>query len=198
VTLPLIFGITGVARSGKDTLGRALARKLGYMRFPCLKMAFASEVKHDLDEFTKANFGFSAFTEKDAEKKLIRPLVVAYAEAQRKLDNNCWLKKLEKRVLSALNNQIIVIITDVRKENEAKWIKEHGGFIIHVKRAGIKPADFNEKANDPIIQKLSDFKISWKDFDEGGDTCKWHLNKLFTKMDWTTYGKFKESDNKIC
>lgn len=189
--MPLIFGIGGVARSGKDTMGAFLLKKLTRLRFPCLKVSFAHEVKMDLDPFIRHHFNFSAFTERDNEKKLLRPMLVAYAEAMRRNDIMYWIKRAEKRILSAVNNNIIVIITDVRKEVEAKWIKQQGGYLIHLKRIGLKPADFEEKINDPIIKRLADKKLWWRDFKDPDEIpCKFHINKLFLKNKWSPYGKF--------
>ena len=47
--LPLIFGIAGVARCGKDTLGKHLIYKLNRLGFPAMHFSFAMELKRDLD-----------------------------------------------------------------------------------------------------------------------------------------------------
>jgi len=190
--LPLIFGIAGVARCGKDTLGKYLMQKLQKNGFPCLTISFASALKHDLDDFLKDKLNISAFTENNAEKDIIRPILVSYGtDVCRKLDQNYWINKIEKKVKSSINNKIIVIITDVRYENEAKWIKQNGGFVIHLSRMGQKPANFQEKLNDPILKQAADYKIKWKTFTEEKETCNWHINRLFFKNKWSLYGEFK-------
>jgi hypothetical protein len=190
--LPLIFGISGVARSGKDTLARHLSEKLSKSSLPNITIPFAYEVKRDLDPFLKEKLGISAFTDVTSEKAIIRPMLVAYAtDVCRKKDSFFWIKKIEERVKIANSNKIIVLIPDVRYENEVKWIKENGGFVIHVTRMGIKPCNFEEKANDPIIKKLADFRVQWKTFSDEKETCNYHLSKLFYKNKWSTYGEFK-------
>lgn len=190
--LPLIFGIAGVARCGKDTLGKYLMQKLQKNGFPCLTISFASALKHDLDDFLKDKLNISAFTENNAEKDIIRPILVSYGtDVCRKLDQDYWIKKIEKKVKSSINNKIIVVITDVRYENEAKWIKQNGGFVIHLSRMGQKPANFQEKLNDPILKRAADYKIKWKTFTEEKETCNWHINRLFFKNKWSLYGEFK-------
>ena len=42
--LPLIFGIAGVARCGKDTLGKHLISKLNKAGFPAMNISFAMEL----------------------------------------------------------------------------------------------------------------------------------------------------------
>jgi hypothetical protein len=190
--LPLIFGISGVARCGKDTLAKHLISKLSKSGFPCMSLSFASALKTDLDDFTKEKFGISAFTEDTKEKEIIRPLLVCYGtDVCRKLDPEYWIKKVEKRVKTSNNNKIIVVIPDVRYENEARWIQQNGGFVIHLKRMGQKPANFQEKVNDPIVKKIADYKIQWKTFTDEKETCFYHINKLFYTKGWSTYGEFK-------
>ena len=190
--LPLIFGVAGVARCGKDTLGKHLIHKLSKSGLPCLNISFASALKADLDKFLLEKLKVSAFTENNSEKELIRPLLVTYGtEVCRKLDQDYWIKKIEKKVKSSIDNKIIVVITDVRYENEAKWIKQSGGFLIHLSRIGQEPANFQEKVNDPILKKIADYKIKWKTFSDEKETCSWHLNELFKKQQWSTYGQYQ-------
>jgi len=190
--LPLVFGIAGVARCGKDTLGKHLISKLNKNSLPCINISFASALKMDLDLFLKEKLKISAFTENNTEKDLIRPLLVTYGtDVCRRIDPDFWIKRIDKKVKSSIQNKIIVIITDVRYENEAKWIKQNGGFIIHLSRIGQKPANFQEKVNDPILKKISDYKIKWKTFSDEKETCAWHLNELFKKQGWSTYGKYQ-------
>ena len=92
--LPLIFGISGVARSGKDTLARHLSEKLSKSSLPNITIPFAYEVKRDLDPFLKEKLGISAFTDVTSEKSIIRPMLVAYAtDVCRKKDSFFWIKK---------------------------------------------------------------------------------------------------------
>ena len=190
--LPLIFGISGIARCGKDTLGKHLISKLQKSGFPTIQISFASVLKYDLDPFLKEKVNISAFTENTQEKEIIRPLLVAYGtNVCRKIDPDYWIKKIEKQVKASTSNKIIVVITDVRYENEGKWIKDNGGFLIHLNRMGQKPANFEEKVNNPIVKKIADHKIKWKTFSDEKETCNYHLSKLFYSKGWSTYGQFK-------
>lgn len=191
--MPLLIGISGLARCGKDTLAKHLSQKLERCKLPFLHCSFAHAVKKDLDSFTTEKLNISAFTEDSREKDIIRPLLVAYAtDVCRKLDKDFWIKKIEKNVKTSMNNKIVVLISDVRYENEVRWIKNNGGFVIYVKRMGNKPANFEEKANDPIVKKLADFKINWRSFGENEkEICQYHINRLFHSQNWSTYGNFK-------
>jgi len=75
--LPLIFGIGGVARCGKDTLGKHLINKLNKSGFPALNISFATELKKDLDPFLKDKLNISAFTDSNSEKNLFAQCLCA-------------------------------------------------------------------------------------------------------------------------
>jgi|DEB0MinimDraft_10_1074344.scaffolds.fasta_scaffold35258_2 hypothetical protein len=193
--MPLIFGISGVARCGKDTFANHLEHKLNKNKYPVTKISFASAVKNDLDFFLKEKLNISAFTSKTSEKEIIRPLLVTYATdvVRNKIDKDFWINKINERVLSCVNadEPIIVLIPDVRYDNEVKWIKKLGGYIIHIQRSGNKPANFEEKVNDPIVKKLADYKIKWNTFTNEKETCSYYIAKMFKENNWSIYGEFK-------
>jgi len=191
--IPLVFGISGVARSGKDTFASYLINKFQKKGFPSLRLSFADAVKKDMDGFLKENLNISAFTVKNKEKEIIRPLLVCYATdvCRNKIHKNFWIDKIKPRVLSCVNEKVVSVIPDVRYENEAKWIKSLGGYIIHIERSGNKPANFEEKSNDPIVKKISDFKIKWNDFKDRERACSFYCSKLFRENEWSLYGEFK-------
>jgi hypothetical protein len=194
-TVPIVIGVAGVARAGKDSLGNGIARKLSKQGIPAVRLSFATEVKIALDKLIKTTFGFSAMTEKPQEKELIRPIIVAYAEAARKNDPSFWIKKLKKRIETNIENGVVSVITDVRFKEEVFYIKKLGGFVVHLKRIGNKAINLVERVNDPIVQEMSDYKIKWKSFNSDFDACAWNVNKLFLENNWSTYGAFKKARN---
>ena len=125
-------------------------RRLGQQR-----AAFADELKKDLDELCRHKIGISAFTKDSKEKEIIRPLLVTYGtEVIRKMDENWWIEKLEKTLGVHQHMNLIPIVTDVRYENEMKWVQEkHNGVVIHINRVGIKPANSEERINNPILKR---------------------------------------------
>lgn len=190
--IPLVFGVAGVARCGKDTLAKHLKDKLERNGYPTIKISFANALKDELDPFLKQNLNISAFTEVPHEKQIIRPILVAYGETCRNnIDKDYWINKIKERVKSCGDNKVVVIIPDVRYENEAKWISSIGGYVVHLTRIGTKPANLQEKANDPVVKKLADFRVRWKTFTDEKETCSYHISKLFCKNNWSLYGEFK-------
>lgn len=162
------------------------------MGLPVVQGSFSDAGKRMLDPMMKKSIGISAFTNNDREKKIIRPLFVCFmTDVCRKIDEDFWIKKIEKKVENNMANNIITVITDVRYVNEAKWIKNNGGFLIHITRLGQKPACINERYNGPLLKRAADYKIKWKTFTDAKETCHYHLSELFMKENWSTYGKFR-------
>ena len=52
-------------------------------------------------------------------------------------------------------------------------------------------SNFQERLNDPIVKRNSDYTIKWKTFTDEKETCNYHLSKLFYQKGWSTYGDFK-------
>jgi len=160
-----IIGISGYARSGKDTFYSRSALHLKSRKLDSVRYAFADALKEELDGLLKEYVGISAFSEKDKEKEIIRPLLVTYGtELRRKLNPNCWIEKIQDRVLSDAKQGKYVFITDVRFENEAQWIKNQGGKMVYIEREKTKPANSEEHRQNVLMKKYLDYKIYWETF----------------------------------
>ena len=139
------------------------------------------------------NLNISAFTEKDEEKELIRPLLVTYGtELRRKLNPNCWIERVQDRIKDLLDQGEYVFITDVRFENEAHWIKYNGGFILHVERSGIKPANHEEHRQSIRMRKYVSYNVNWPTFgQENIERCDDHILPIIAHI-IQTEPKFQE------
>jgi len=171
-----IIAVSGVARAGKDTIANGLAKVIGEMN-PSIKVfraSFADQLKHEISPFLIEKFNIDPFQADGKEKELIRPLLVAYGCAKRnQTQGRYWLENVEQRIIA--ENPDITIISDLRfaeeKADELQWLKEKNGKLIHVsrfhlnngKKDFVKPANNDEKRNDPILKKEADFLISWQD-----------------------------------
>lgn len=160
-----LIGICGLARCGKDTffeISKSILREKGS---EAKKFAFADSLKLECDELLGRYTNISSFTEKDEEKKMIRPLLVAYGtNIRRKLNENCWIEKIEEEVLENLNLGKVVFITDVRFENEIDWIHRMGGKTVHITREGTAPPNLDEEINNPILKRKSNIRITCNNF----------------------------------
>jgi len=161
-----ILGISGLARSGKDSFYELCKPLLDKEGIKHRRMAFADELKEEADLILSKYVGISAFTENTEEKKIIRPLLVTYGtHIRRKINPNCWIEKVRGKLKGLEESNEFVFITDVRFQNEIEWIHSTGGSSIHVSRSGISPPNEDEKQNDPILNKESNFRIKWNNFD---------------------------------
>ena len=164
---PNIIGIAGYARTGKDTFGSILIKELNKIGLSAKKLSLAFELKSDLDSFLIDKFGISAFSEDPKEKNFIRPLLICYGtDLMRKKDPEYWIKKIQKTIDLNNNSGIISVVCDIRFVNEAACLRNSGGVLAHLKRAGIGPADKNENENEKALREISDFPINWESFTE--------------------------------
>lgn len=163
-----IIGISGAARSGKDTLCRAIIRVLSntYNINAIRRSIAGDQVKKDLQELLLKNLKINSFTEDMTVKEEIRPLLVEYGKLMRnKTDGRYFIEKF-KKVENKIN-----IIPDIRyveySRDEAYWLKnEMRGFLIFIERENIFDANDTEKVNNKIIKGMADYFMCWKSLDE--------------------------------
>ena len=160
------IGLAGVARSGKDSFYSIMNDFLPNIGVKTLKFSFAKALRLDVREFLFDKTGIDSFTEKNEEKEIIRDFLVAYGtKLMRRIDEDCWIKKLEKEVLQKITEGYIPVFTDVRYLNELKWVKNTlNGHIVHITRINNPPANDEEKQNDPLLLSNSDDKYTWYNF----------------------------------
>lgn len=175
-----VIGVSGVARSGKDTMAQALKEILEENEGIRVEIrSLAAPLKSDIYDFILERFGIDVFDCTDEEKKLIRPLLVGYGGAKRaQTQGKYWtsLMDLELAYL-AEDNVSVVIIPDIRycdfEDDEVGWLLKKSGFLIHVSKelkdgTILQPANEDEERNDPVLQRAADFSVLWpeQDFQE--------------------------------
>lgn len=136
----ILIGLAGPAFSGKDTFAEAVQKteedvhiyamalplKLGAMALFGFSHAqvFTPEGKEEIDPI----WGKSPrYFLQDLGTEVFRD----------RYGPDFWIKRAEKE-LQAVRNKI-VIITDIRFENEAAWVRSRGGTVIHIRRPGVAP-----------------------------------------------------------
>jgi len=158
-----LIGISGPARSGKDTLGDSIMSILEEWGVKCQKLSFANELKKETDDFLKEKIGISSFTQDDDEKKIIRPFLVTWGtHVRRKLDQDVWIKSIQH----LLSDKIVTIISDVRFDNELDWVKKSGGSSVFVERHDadgvlIPPANKDEEEHTMKLKSECDHSFVW-------------------------------------
>lgn len=135
---PLI-GIAGRARSGKDTVASFIIAAIGGYRY-----SFADPIRAMLVPLgVDMNDPYWQARKEDVIPALgvspRRMMQTLGTEWGRQLINpDLWLIMAHQRLLQ---NGPGMIIPDVRFENEAAWIRKHGGWIIHVIRPEAKAVE---------------------------------------------------------
>lgn len=144
-----LYGLAGLARSGKDTFAEMLWRQLAILQSvdgdtisgsPLEKYAFADPLKQaaskmfgiplevfyggDEREIVDAFWGFSP-------REMLQKLGT---EGGREVFGyNMWIKRAGYQFKNS-DQTCPFLITDVRFDNEAEWIRSQGGKVIHIRR----------------------------------------------------------------
>lgn len=193
-----VIGVSGCARSGKDTFFNILQKYLPEVE----QVALAYELKKDLDDFLKSKIGISVFTDDTKEKSIIRGLMVEYGKIKRQqTEGTYWTCLAQKKINEILRVNKIPVITDVRYDiypkDEFFWLKEqNNGILVHVTRLfgneEIPPANEEESINNEKLKTKADFSIKWPTVENGVKTTEdFNLNELvkgFVKY----YERFKK------
>ena|SRR5690554_3958413 len=139
--LPLI-GLAGLAGSGKNTVADIISSE-----FDVVHYAFAQPLKqmlqqglglnrHDTDGYRKeqidTRYGKSP-------RQMMQTLGTEWGRNM--VHPDIWVKATEGycQRLHEENPVLAIILTDVRFNNEAEWVRSQGGVIIHVKRPDAAP-----------------------------------------------------------
>ena len=127
---PMVIGFAGKARSGKDTAAKYICDT-----FNCLHYSFAKPIKESI----KIMFQLTDEQERNKEVAIepwgISPRIMYQrigTEVGRSLDPNIWVKNAE--LFTKKHPGRTVVISDVRFSNEALWIRNKGGVVIHISR----------------------------------------------------------------
>lgn len=169
----IVVGISGYARSGKDTLASILKSSFAEKKIKAKKFSFAFALKNDIDNFCLSKIGISAFTEDTDQKSKIRPMLISYGQVQRGASKGTyWLKKLKPEIDQFFENGgNVAVISDLRfKEfefDETDFIKSYeNNAIVTISRImenGMLniAAHESELKNLPRISKIADFELTW-------------------------------------
>lgn len=119
-----LIAFAGYAREGKDAAAQRLIAD-GWER-----CAFGDIIKWQMDPLINHHLGFSAFTEDDAQKKKIRPILEQWGEVNYDGVMREFFATLPAR---AVNTRL------VRLREAKEWMRR-GGIILRIRRPGIEPA----------------------------------------------------------
>ena len=158
----MLIGLAGVARSGKDTAADVLAMELGLYRH-----AFADPIKRMLEQVFGNNFV-------DGDRERIDPISgVSYrklmqtlgTEWGRSIQPDLWTRVAKAKWEWVKETDLAcrmcegsdwggMVISDVRFDNEAEWIRSEGGIIVHIERDGVAPVGIEGHASEAGMTKI--------------------------------------------
>ncbi len=162
-----LIGLTGFAGSGKDTVAEMLLDE--YSGYSC---AFADPLRRAASEV----FGLTHEQMTDREKKEAEVpywgktprqiLQLLGTECMRDVfGGDVWVKRADMQLecLKGMDareeiGSDLVVFTDVRFPEEARFIREHGGVVVNVIRAGIGPVN-NHVSDSGLAAELIDFDL---------------------------------------
>lgn len=153
----MIVGITGKARSGKDTAAQFFINSLGYEPYSFadpLKRACSEMFGVPLDHFYDDNLKDKLNTFWGFSPRRMAQLLGT--EGGRKLfRDDIWIKRAQ---LVCDRQQKNIVIPDVRFENEADFVRSKGGIMIHIERESPVSVESHESENG-IKVKPRDFVV---------------------------------------
>jgi len=193
-----IIGVSGCARSGKDTFFSILKKYIPEIE----QVALAQELKKDLDEFVKSKIGISVFTDETKDKSLIRGLMVEYGKIKRQqTEGTYWTCLAQKKINDILRSDKIPVVTDVRYDiypkDEFFWLKEqNAGVLVHITRMfgddEIPPANEEESINNEKLKTKADYSIKWNTVDPTQNAIQDHSLNEIVKGFVKFYDKFRK------
>lgn len=126
-----LIGLSGFARSGKDSIAKILTKRLGFKR-----VSFADTLKRDLNEYFKVevfedlqnnniniNFDLIDFLNPPTIeiKEILRPYMIWFGEEMKKING---IHHWTNRAFSSLTKEDQkIVITDVRRINELELFR---------------------------------------------------------------------------
>lgn len=191
-----IILISGFARSGKDTLANAIASNLTRQKRHPHIIKFADSLKGTVQGALEClDLGrFDVFTESEADKKRIRPTLVAFGEFCRSLNVDVFANYTVgeiKATLSGTEYPQFIIIPDCRYLNEDKVVRAfasaHGDtevIRIHIQRENNKPANMEEERS---IKALNESSLNYRLalFDDGDlGAIETYASNLLSDKPW--------------
>lgn len=137
--MPRLIGIKGLAGHGKDTVANFITEF--FSPSISVKMSFAEPLKEMVSIITgipKYDIDHHKTTYLEEYGMTVRSLLqkIGTDVMRNQVHQNIWINIAERR-LRDIPYHKVVIIPDVRFENEMQFIRRHRGIILQVERPGV-------------------------------------------------------------
>jgi hypothetical protein len=150
-TLPQFVGLSGYAKSGKDTVAAFLVAEYGYRR-----IAFADRLKNFVlalfPSVAEAMNEVGGDWEKAKEDPEVRRMLQAVGESARThIDPDVWINA----ALGSVGNDDRIVVSDMRFPNEADALAAIGATLFRIERPGTKPV--NNHVSETALDRYDGF-----------------------------------------
>jgi hypothetical protein len=185
---PVVIGILGNARAGKDTIARYLSVKFSVDLLSNKRVAFADPIR-DMANSLLHNYGIEPPI--DENKNMVIPaLGVSYRYlcqtlgtdwGRNMVGSSIWLNALYAKV--KLNSPDVVLIPDVRFKNEADYLRTHfkNVYLIKVFRSGSNLDSNPSHASEAEVNSIHDVDFT---IDNNGTVEELHrkLDSIYSHL----------------
>lgn len=168
-----IIGMSGKAKSGKNYLARHALLPLGYV-----PLALANHFKVDAVVRDGAPYSEVFFTEKSAETRDMLQRR-GTEEGRWVYGEDIWIRTLEAWIGSFVAAGVYrFVITDVRFQNEADWVKAMGGRVVQIVGRGGLAGPLADHPSETSLDTYERFDLVLDNSSTNGDHAVSQL------MDW--------------
>jgi hypothetical protein len=151
-----LIGIAGRAGSGKDTIARHLSVVHGFH-----VTAFATPLKDILIRLGLTRDHFATLAAKEtpipalgkSPRQMMQTLGTDWGRNM--VHEDLWIRVLEHRLRGYPPGHDLCV-SDVRYNNEARWIREQGGVIWHIARADHETTESEHSSEAGVAELLDD------------------------------------------
>ena len=130
----IVIGVSGKKGSGKDTFFHMLEKN---SKIPVYRLALADTLKNEIYERILKPDGLERQLLDNVEtKENFRTLLQWWGTEYRRrmFQDEYWLVKLAEQIKQYDGQNVIVVVTDVRFQNEFKFLKEMNGLMVRIAR----------------------------------------------------------------
>jgi hypothetical protein len=128
--LPSLIGFAGFKNSGKAALANLFGAFHGYS-----PAAFTDAIRVEIQQ-TRGTLPVAPDRIDEplcpGSAQTYRDLLIEHGRARREVDADYWIHAMQKSLARRIKSGQCIVITDVRLENEIKWIRAQGGIVVWV------------------------------------------------------------------
>jgi hypothetical protein len=172
----MLIALIGDPGSGKDTIGKRLVEKHGFVRF-----AFADKVRELAYEFLpphERSHIDGVGWDRAKQSEVFRQTLEWVGDGARKVfGEEFWIEQIKEEIKTLIANNKDIVITDLRKDNEARFVYTfRPDFSIwHVHRPGCERRPFDEWREEWAafsIPNFGEIEDLYKHVDECLELCR--------------------------